>query len=220
MTADAETARVRDAYDRYADRYDRETVWYDRVMLGDGRSWVCSRARGRVLEVAVGTGLTLPHYPAGTDLVGVDLSLAMLHRARDRRVSARVRLVEADATRLPFGAATFDTVVCTLGLSSIPDDRAAVSEMARVLRDGGSLVLLGHVAADRPLARIAQRLLQRLADTRAPDTQARQVVPHLAAAGLTVQSRRTTRGGMIERVVATKGETPAAAPPPPPGARS
>ncbi len=176
-------------------------------MLGDGRRWACAEARGRTLEVAVGTGRNLHHYPPGVHVWGVDLSPGMLALARQRAqdVEVPVHLVEGDAQALPFPGAAFDTVVCTLGLSSIPDDRAAVSEMHRVLRPGGTLVLLGHVAGPRRPVRALQRLLERLSIRRGvEDTQMRRTVGPLRESGFTVVHRRSTRFGAIERLTAVK----------------
>lgn len=205
IDADA-TARARRDYDAYADRYDRETGWYERAMLGDGRAWAGSLATGRVLEVAIGTGRNLPHYRPGTDLTGVDLSFRMLCHARSRaaRFQGTVTLIEADAQALPFPAAAFDTALCTLGLSSIPSDAAAVAEMNRVLRRDGRLVLLGHVASRHRFLRAAQHVIERVAASRAADHQTRRVAPLVSAAGFTVTSLAYSRGGIIERLVATK----------------
>ncbi|MBB3664049.1 ubiquinone/menaquinone biosynthesis C-methylase UbiE [Prauserella sediminis] len=201
---------MRQDYDAYAARYDQETSIYEQVMLGDGRAWACSQARAEVLEVAIGTGRNLPFYPRDSRLSGVELSPAMLARARARagELGRDVQLVEGDAQALPFRDAAFDTVVCTLGLSSIPDDRVAVAEMHRVLRPGGHVVLLGHVASPHRPLRGLQRLLERfpavVGAPRPADRQTRQVVPLLCAAGFTVLYRGRTRGGIIERVTATK----------------
>lgn len=208
VTEEAATARARREYDTYAPLYDRETGWYERIMLGDGRAWACSQARGEVLEVAIGTGRNLPYYPPGIRLSGVDLSPAMLTRARARahELALDVQLVEGDAQALPFPDAAFDTVVCVLGLSSIPNDRAAVRDMRRVLRPGGHLVLLGHVASPHRPLRALQRLIERApaaADAERPaDRQTRQVTPLLHAEGLTILYRGCTRGGIVERLTA------------------
>jgi ubiquinone/menaquinone biosynthesis C-methylase UbiE len=149
MTNVDPTERVRTFYRRYAPRYDHQAAWYDRILLGDGRAWACAQSCGAVLEVAIGTGRNLQHYPPDRRLTGIDLTPAMLaiahNRARELGVAAA--LLVADAQALPFGAASFDSVVCTLGLNAIPDDQAAVVEMYRVVRPGGRLVLLGHVAS-------------------------------------------------------------------------
>ncbi|MET8446170.1 class I SAM-dependent methyltransferase [Streptomyces sp. NPDC005209] len=202
----AAEARARRIWERDAPRYDGWMRRFDRYMLRDGRSWLCSRARGRVLEVAIGTGLNLPHYPKDTDLTGVDLSPAMLDRARARAadLGLRVPLVEASATRLPFPDASFDTVVCALGLCCIPDDRAAVAEMCRVLGAGGTLLLIDHVVSHRGTVRMAQRLLDPLTVACAGDHQLRRPLHLVRAAGLTVVRRERYGLGMIERLAAVK----------------
>ena len=116
-------------------------------MFSGGREWVCARAEGEVLEIAVGTGRNLPHYPDDVRLTGIDSVPAMLDVARRRAVELG-RPVDSrlgDGQALEFEDATFDTVVCTLSLCTIPDDRAAVAEVRRVLRPSGRFVLLEHV---------------------------------------------------------------------------
>jgi ubiquinone/menaquinone biosynthesis C-methylase UbiE len=142
-----DTDRVRRQWDRQAKHYDRLGSILERVFVGDGRDWACGLAHGRTLEVAVGTGRNLPRYGPDVTLTGIDLSPGMLAKARQRAAAtgSRADLREADAERLPLDDASFDTVVCTLALCAIPDREAAVAEMVRVLRPGGTLVLLDHV---------------------------------------------------------------------------
>ena len=83
MTANR-TERVRRHYDRSAGSYDRSVSWAEKALFGGGREWVCSRARGEVLEIAVGTGRNLPFYPEGARLAGVELSPKMLDLALRR----------------------------------------------------------------------------------------------------------------------------------------
>jgi ubiquinone/menaquinone biosynthesis C-methylase UbiE len=80
----AETERVRRIWEREAPRYDRYIRFWEELLFEDGREWVCSRAQGDVLEVAIGTGRNLPFYPEGVRLTGVDISSAMLMIARRR----------------------------------------------------------------------------------------------------------------------------------------
>ena len=200
------TERVRTFYRQYAPRYDHQTAYYDRVLLGDGRAWACAQSRGAVLEVAVGTGRNLPYYPRDRRLTGIDLTPAMLTRARGRArdLGVVVALLVADAQALPFAAASFDSVVCTLGLNAIPDDRAAVAEMYRVLRPGGRLVLLGHVASPYRPVRAIQRVIERWLLPVAGDHQTRQPVPLLEGAGFVVDRDERSRMGVIQRLVVTK----------------
>src|SRR4051794_27263010 len=156
--------RVLDAYERSASRYDRVIGFYERTLFGRGREWACAQARGRVLELGVGTGLNLPFYPPGTDLTGVDISPAMLELARERADSLGidVGLRRDDAQALTLPSSSFDTVVCTLSLCTIPDDRSAVAEVHRVLRPGGRFALLEHVSSDVAPVRLGQALLDPL----------------------------------------------------------
>ena len=176
------------------------------MLFPGGREWVCAQATGRTLEVAIGTGLNLAFYPGDVTLTGVDLSPATLALASRRAagLGRTVELLEADAERLPFSGDSFDTVVCALGLCTIPDDRAAIAEMHRVLRPGGRLVLLDHVAAANPLLRAAMRVVERLTLSFTADYLTRRPLPLLEDAGFVVESSGRSRAGTVERVRAVK----------------
>lgn len=201
-----DTARVRAVYQRQAPHYDRIIAVADRLLFPGGREWACRQASGSVLEVAIGTGRNLPHYPADVQLTGIDLSPAMLARARERatRLGREIRLQEGDAQRLPFPDATFDTVVATLTLCSIPDDVTAVAEMARVLRPGGRLVLLDHVASPAPVVRAVQRVLDPLFVRLAADHLLRRPELAVRAAGLSIDELTRAKRGIVTRLVAAK----------------
>ena len=201
------TRAVRRAYDRSASRYDRSIAIVERLFLGDGRAETAGAAGGRVLEIAVGTGRNLPHYPPETTVTGVDLSGAMLEHARrsSEAVADRsLHLVVADAEVLPFPDGVFDTVVCTLGLCTVPDDRRAVDEASRVLRPGGRLLLLEHVRSTSRLVRAVQRTLEPVALRLAHDHLLRQPLDAVSAAGFVVEGVHRTKRGVVERVEATK----------------
>lgn len=132
------------------------------------RRELMAHARGRVLELGVGTGSNLAFYPPRvSEVVGIDPHPAVLERAREevRELEARglpytVRLQRADAERLPYREGSFDTVVAFLTLCTIPDHRAAARESFRVLRPGGVLLVMEHVRAEpgSTLARWQSRL--------------------------------------------------------------
>jgi SAM-dependent methyltransferase len=205
--ASADLERTRRIWDRYAGRYDRQIRRCERVLIPGGREWACSQASGDVLEVAVGTGRNLPYYgPAVTSLTGIDLSPAMVARALDRarELGRDADLTVGNAQRLNLGDASFDTVVCTISLCNIPDDRAAIAEMYRVLRPGGRLVLIDHVASDRWWALILQKLLEQVTRRVNGDYQTRRPLPLVEAHGFMVSHNQRSRIGTVERVVATK----------------
>jgi ubiquinone/menaquinone biosynthesis C-methylase UbiE len=115
-----------------------------------------------VLEVGAGTGLNLEHYPDGIDeLVLVEPEPAMVRKLKQRlrALGREARLVEANAETLPFPDGSFDTVVCTLVLCSVPDPARALEELRRVLRADGSFLFLEHVRSEEPeTARLQDRV--------------------------------------------------------------
>src|SRR2546430_8981362 len=133
MAGEQNRDRWRRYWDQTSPSYDKQMRFYERVLLGDSRSWVCGQAIGDTLEIAVGTGRNLPFYPAGVELTGIDFSPAMLEIARQRAAELRIEadLREGDTQALEFEDASFDTVVITLALCSIPDDHKAVAEARR-----------------------------------------------------------------------------------------
>jgi ubiquinone/menaquinone biosynthesis C-methylase UbiE len=197
---------LRAKWDKYASRYDKDMGSFERMFLGDGRQWVCAQAEGDVLEVAVGTGRNLPFYPAGVRLTGVDFSPGMLAQARARAAESNreIDLRVSDAQALPFDDASFDTVVCTLGLCGFPDHRAAIAEMHRVLRPQGTLLLLDHVGSDHRVIYFGQWLLERVTVRTIGDHMTRRPLPLVEQAGFVVTRRERLKAGTVERLSATK----------------
>lgn len=108
---------------------------------------VAEHPPARLLEVGVGTGLLLPHYPAASQVCGIDLSLPMLRRARShalRLSGRRISLLASDAEALPFPDACFDAVTLPYVLSVTPRPELLLQELARVCRPGGRLYVLNH----------------------------------------------------------------------------
>ncbi|WP_116047066.1 class I SAM-dependent methyltransferase [Amycolatopsis palatopharyngis] len=206
MSEHDNTQRLRELWERYAPRYDRDIGWCERLQFGDGRAWVCAKATGEVLEVAIGTGRNLGYYPEETRLTGIDFSPAMLDIARQRatQLGRLVDLREADAQELPFPDASFDTVVCTLSLCGIPDERAAIAEMYRVLRPGGTLLLLDHIGSHHRLIHFGQRLLEILTVRTLGDYQTRRPLPLVQGCGFVIQHQQRLKAGTMERLAATK----------------
>ena len=206
---DGKARRWQRYWDRKSRNYDREMGFFDRRLFKDSRDWVCGQASGEVLEVAIGTGLNLAHYPPGAQLIGVDYSPAMLELARRRAEESgrAVRLVEGDAQALDFADASFDTVVCTFGLCAIPDAKAAVAEMWRVLRPGGMLLLADHVEATSAPARVVQRLLELVTVPLQGEHFRRRPHNDILAAGFAIERLERFNIGIVERLAARKPTT-------------
>lgn len=193
-------------WDQHAGTYDQGMRFAEKRILRDTRPWACQQATGRTLEVAVGTGLNLAYYPPGVDLTGIDVSPRMLDIARKRAadLGMSVDLREGTAQALDFPDNSFDTVVCTLALCSIPDDKAAIAEMIRVLRPGGRLVLADHVGSSVRLVHLLQRAVELWSVRSAGEHFTRRPVRHLYAAGVHISHQERFLAGIIERVVAVK----------------
>lgn len=200
--------RLRRLWQEYAPRYDGDMVRLERMLLDDGRAWVCGQAKGKVLEVAIGSARNLEFYPADVSLTGLDLSPAMLDIARKRAADQgrEVEFVEGEAHELPFPDGAFDTVVCTLGLCSVPDERPVIAEMRRVLRPGGRLLLLDHVGSHHKLLFFWQRLLEKSMLRQCGDYQTRRPLPLVQQAGFVIEYQKRLKLGCVERVVARKPE--------------
>ena len=145
----------------FARCYDRFMDQMDRAGAAEHRRRLVEEAGGEVLEIGAGTGKNLPLYSAAERVVALEPDPAMRARVHDAAREARgsVEVVEGDAMALPFPDASFDTVVFSLVLCTVPDVERALAEASRVLRPGGSLRFYEHVrAADPRLARWQDRL--------------------------------------------------------------
>lgn len=138
------------AYEKWAPIYDK--VY--RRLLADAqrRSAEAAAACGdEVLEVGVGTGLVLPYYPARTRVTGVDLSVHMLQKAHEKKLSHVRGLACMDACRLGFRDGLFDAVNVPFVITLVPDPEGALTEIARVLKPGGEIVIASKFGAERGL---------------------------------------------------------------------
>jgi len=147
----------------FAGLYDRVGAGWEEKYGAQLRRELLTDARGRVLEIGVGTGLSFPQYPAVDELVGVEPSAAMLRRAQERAAaeSRDVKLVQAPAEQLPFEDASFDTVVAIAVLCTVEDPGRALREIRRVLRPGGHFLFSEHVRSPDPARARWQDLLER-----------------------------------------------------------
>jgi ubiquinone/menaquinone biosynthesis C-methylase UbiE len=205
MTA-TETERVRAIQDKQASKYDRQISFFEGILFGDGRAWVCSQAHGEVLELACGTARNLPFYADDVKLTAIELSPEMLAigRTRAQELGHPADLRLGDVQSLDFADASFDTVTCTLGFCTIPDTRAAAAEAFRVLRPGGQLVMLEHVRSSAPMVRGIQRLLEPLAVRFEADHLLREPLDYLPSVGFIIDDVRRSKWGIVERLRALK----------------
>jgi phosphatidylethanolamine/phosphatidyl-N-methylethanolamine N-methyltransferase len=145
------------AYARWAPVYD---LVFGAVFDRGRKASIAAAERigGRILEVGVGTGLSLPHYSWSNRLIGVDFSEPMLRRARIRIAEHRLTHVDGlavmDAQRLGFQDGVFDVVVAQYVITAVPDPEATLNEFARVTKPGGEIILVNHLGAEQGLRAI------------------------------------------------------------------
>jgi phosphatidylethanolamine/phosphatidyl-N-methylethanolamine N-methyltransferase len=160
---DIDRESVERAYDRWAPIYD---LVFGGV-FGKGRHAAIVATNsigGRVLEVGVGTGISLPQYAANTRIFGTDISEAMLAKAKQRVTDQRLKNVEGlavmDAEKLEFPDNSFDVVMAQYVVTAVPNPEKALDEFARVLRPGGEMIILSRVSADAGMRRFIEQRLQ------------------------------------------------------------
>jgi phosphatidylethanolamine/phosphatidyl-N-methylethanolamine N-methyltransferase len=156
MSAELDKRTIAKAYARWAPIYD---LVFGAVFEEGRRAAIAASDRigGRILDVGVGTGISLPDYAPTNSLVGIDLSEPMLRKAQERvanlHLSNIAGLAVMDAERLAFPDAIFDVVVAQYVLNTVPNPEATLSEFARVLRRGGEVVLVNRIGAETGLRR-------------------------------------------------------------------
>lgn len=207
---DTQNDKRRRAWAKQAAGYDKSIGFFERRVFGRShRPWACSKASGDVLEIAVGTGLNLQHYPSVARVTGLDLSPEMLEIARQRvsDLGRSVNLREGDAHDLPFADSSFDTAVCTYSLCNIPDPKAALREMRRVLRPGGTLILVDHIRSSATPILWFQKAIEFFSRRFEGEYMTRRPADHVEELGFEIKERdRLGPTGVVERVVATKPE--------------
>jgi ubiquinone/menaquinone biosynthesis C-methylase UbiE len=151
-----DTSHERPAYDRWAAHYDRVMRPLERRLVARLRADAARElpAGARLLEVGAGTGANFAFYPAVATVAATELSFEMLRRASTRPPPACVTLVQSPAERLPFADAAFDAALCTLVLCSVKSIGDALTEMRRVVRARGRVVLVEHVRPPGLLGRV------------------------------------------------------------------
>ncbi len=154
---------VREAYRIWAPIYDYSFG----VLAGPGRRLAVQKlneVEGKVLEIGVGTGLSLPRYKPSLDVTGIDLSPDMLAKAEERVDSLKLprkTLLVMDASRLSFADESFDAAAVMYVMTVVPDPAAVMAEMWRVLRPGGMAIVVNHFSRERGLRAAVEKWLAR-----------------------------------------------------------
>ncbi len=162
MTTEMQKDMVVQVYGRWAPVYD---LVFGPVFRAGRRAAIdaAEHVGGRILEVGVGTGLSLPSYARGNSIYGVDISAPMLQRARQRVAKLHLEHVEGldvmDAEDLAFPDASFDVVVAQYVVTAVPHPERALDEFARVVRPGGQIIITSRIGAEAGLRSVVEKSL-------------------------------------------------------------
>jgi len=161
-------AAVREAYRRWAPVYDNTFGLVSTRGRRSAVEMINQRRGGRVLEVGVGTGLSLPHYGPYLKISGVDISSEMLDKARERVAKHDLRNVEAlremDAANLDFSDNSFDIVVAMYVMTVVPNPERVMQELERVCAPGGEVMIVNHFSQDEGARGWVERKMAPYAD--------------------------------------------------------
>lgn len=199
--------RIREIYDNQARACGgRVCGSLDGFLMGRLRKRALRAARGDVLEIGIGLGASLPHYPPGCRITGVDLSPGSIECARERakQLGIDAELLVGDAQALPFEDARFNTCVSQLSLCTVPDPLAALRELRRVCQPGGSVLLLEHTTSTSVLLAPICRLCGPMLTATVACHPNRPVERLVSASGFTVQGVDHHFAGVFRLIRATR----------------
>lgn len=178
-----------------AEKYNRMSAVYDLMespmelfFYSKWRKEALSGLRGMVLEVGVGTGKNLKYYPEDCSVIGIDNSEGMLEKAREKAEGMKnVTLLLMDAEHLEFPDNSFDYVITTFVLCSVPDPVKALEEMHRVLKPDGEMINLEHMRSNNPLIAAYEDFINPISVALTGINVNRRTVENIGKAGFTIK---------------------------------
>ncbi|HEY3791251.1 MAG TPA: methyltransferase domain-containing protein [Bradyrhizobium sp.] len=199
--------QTQNKWDRASRTYDFFATVDDK-RLGSEKQKLLAKARGKTLHVAAGTGNDFKFFPAGMDVVSIDISPKMLEQAKIKAAAYKgsIELREADVHNLDYPEATFDTVTTVFTFCSVPRPIVGLQELYRVLKPGGQILMLEHVrsAAIGPVG-VMMDLMTQLTRQFGPELN-RDTVGNLQKAGFRLRRVENVYLDVVKTIEAVKGE--------------
>jgi phosphatidylethanolamine/phosphatidyl-N-methylethanolamine N-methyltransferase len=200
------TSQIRDHYQRMSPKYDQMAEGSERRYT-PWRKDIWSKVKGpRILEVGVGTGRNMPYYPAGKQIIAIDLTPGMLSQAQKRATSLKlnVDLQVGDVQALEFPDNSFDTAVATFVFCSVPKPVSGLLELKRVVKPYGQILLLEHTRSPNQLLGVLMDLLNPLSIWLMGDNINRRTVENIQKAGLVIERiTDLAMGGIFKQIQIT-----------------
>ncbi len=193
-------------YDRFSGFYDSFEALIERRAFSKYRKRALSLAKGKVLEIGVGTGKNLPYYPEDVEVTGIDFSRGMLEKAERRRELGlkNVKLMLMDAQNLEFGDNTFDTVVSTFVFCTVPDPVKGLEEAYRVLKPGGRAIFLEHMKSKSKLLNVPLYLMDPVMRALTGTSMVRETQKNIEKAGFKIERVENLFFDIVRLIIATK----------------
>ena len=203
--AKLEKDMVEARFDRVAKFYDALNFFVERF-ISRHRKEILRQARGRILEVGVGTGSSFKDYPVGKHIMAVDISREMLRRARGKlkNYNGNIKLRREDVQSLSFKDETFDTIFTSLVFCSVTDPIKGLTELRRVLKKGGQLLMLEHVRSGNKRLGLFMDKLNPLIAKYGVDNINRDTVENLRKAGFKIELERNLAYDVVKAILAVK----------------
>ena len=199
-----EVKKRKNKYDKIARLYD---AVIDRLIPNDWREKATRYAYGNVLEVGVGTGLNLPFYTDSClNILGIDVSFGMLELAKEKANLSKipVELKEMDIQNTSLESCTFDSVLSSFVLCTVPDSERGLSECQRILKPGGRLILLEHMSSRKPLLKYLMNFFNPLTVMLLGDHITRETNILVTKTGFIIREEINLLSDVVRLIVAEK----------------
>ncbi len=201
---DSYNKKVNERYNTISKFYDFFMIPFEFLLVGRLREKLLSKAKGKVLELAIGTGTNLEYYQKNYDLTGIDMNKEMLKKAKQKadKKGLKIKLVSGDANKIPFKNKTFDIVVDTLGMCTYKEPIKVLKEMKRVCKNNGRILLLEHGASKISFIRRFQEKMDGRKNKTVGDNSSRNHEELVKKAGLKIEKIERYALGIFYLIIA------------------